>query len=75
MVGGGRKIRSAFFESQLVDEIILYAGGKGLSEITDLKPGDTLIPSPLMPDTITEGFHLSAEWKYGSDKVARFVRS
>ncbi len=75
MVEGGRKISKAFLENQLVDEIILYTGEKKLSEITDLKPGDTLIPSPVMPDTITEGFHLSAEWKYGSDKVVRFVRS
>ena len=76
IVEGGGKMANAFLESKLVDEVILYSAGQSLEKLLgDTKPGSqySWINSPVVPDVVPEGFHLSAQWEYGNDRVARYT--
>ncbi|MCP4184548.1 MAG: bifunctional diaminohydroxyphosphoribosylaminopyrimidine deaminase/5-amino-6-(5-phosphoribosylamino)uracil reductase RibD [Hyphomicrobiales bacterium] len=76
MVEGGGKMASAFLENNLVDEVILYKSAQSLENLLDdIAPDsrDAWIHSPVLPDGVPEGFQLSAQWKYGSDRVTRYI--
>jgi len=76
MVEGGGKLASALLECELVDEIILYEGGQSLVNLlADIEPvpQSSWINSPVVPNIVPKGFHLSDQWKYGNDKVTRYI--
>ena len=74
MVEGGQKIAKAFLHDQLVDEIILYVGREKMADKPAAKSNAAWISWPTLPDAIPEGFHISHQWQYGTDKAIRMIR-
>jgi diaminohydroxyphosphoribosylaminopyrimidine deaminase/5-amino-6-(5-phosphoribosylamino)uracil reductase len=74
MVEGGQKIAEVMLENQLVDELILYIGREKMADKPAAKSNADWISWPVLPDAIPDGFHISAQWQYGTDKTIRMVR-
>ena len=74
LVEGGAKIARAFIEDQLVDEIILYVSDDKMSDKPQAGTKAIWVSSPISANAIPQGYHITAQWYYGTNKVIRMVR-